>query len=63
MIFNNNSLCNTCIHRIDCSLTSNKNAIWSCSEYEKREVVNAGVTSNLTPNFNFTESEKEIEII
>ncbi|MFD2540959.1 hypothetical protein ACFSSB_01395 [Lacinutrix gracilariae] len=29
-----NSLCSTCKFNNDCSLTSNKNFIWSCSEFE-----------------------------
>ncbi len=28
------SLCGTCEHQINCSLTHNKQSIWSCSEYE-----------------------------
>lgn len=63
MILNNKSLCNTCIHAAYCSLTSNKNAIWSCSEYEKQYLKNTNPTPILTPNFSFTESEKEFEII
>ncbi|WP_158841805.1 hypothetical protein [Polaribacter sp. L3A8] len=63
MILNNKSLCNTCIHTIDCSLTSNKNAIWSCSEYEKRNLDSKNSTSILTPGFSFIEGERELEIM
>ncbi len=48
MVFNNNSLCNTCVHKIDCSLTSNKNAIWSCSEYEKRDLLETNTISDFS---------------
>lgn len=63
MIINCNSLCNTCLHASSCNLTSNKNFIWSCSEYEEETLKNTNLTSILTPNFSFTESEKGIEII
>ena len=49
MVFNNNSLCSTCIHKTDCSLTSNKNAIWACSEYEKKDLLE----TNAISGFNF----------
>ncbi|MDX1278473.1 hypothetical protein [Oceanihabitans sediminis] len=29
------SICNSCTFITDCSLTENKNFIWSCSEYQK----------------------------
>lgn len=32
-----NSLCATCEHLIYCSLTNDKQFIWSCSEYEVSE--------------------------
>lgn len=28
------SLCGSCEHRINCSLTDDKEFIWSCTEYE-----------------------------
>ena len=63
MKMNCNSLCTTCLHTSDCSLTSNKSFIWSCSEYEKRSFIKTNSTPILTPNFSFTESEREFEII
>lgn len=63
MIINSKSLCDTCIYTIDCSLTTNKNAIWSCSEYEKKSLKNTNPKPILTPNFSFTESENEFETI
>lgn len=63
MKINNTSLCSTCIHAISCSLTSNKNAIWSCSEYEEQVLKNNNPKTILIPSFNFTNSEKEMEII
>ncbi|WP_343329508.1 hypothetical protein [Polaribacter staleyi] len=63
MILNSKSLCNTCIHKIDCSLTSNKNAIWSCSEYEKKSFNTSSSTTTIAPDFSFTEGEIELEIM
>ncbi|AUC84699.1 hypothetical protein CW731_05065 [Polaribacter sp. ALD11] len=63
MTINCNSLCNSCLYASSCSLTSNKNFIWSCSEYAIEILKTTNSTSILTPSFNFTEGEKEIEII
>jgi hypothetical protein len=61
MRINMNSLCRTCIHTTNCVLTSNKNSIWSCSEYEERLLKNTDLKPILISDFNFSKSEKEIE--
>ncbi|MCH3885020.1 hypothetical protein [Tenacibaculum aquimarinum] len=63
MKVNTTSLCNTCVYAASCNLTSNKNAIWSCSEFETERLKNTNQKTNLLPNLNFTKSEKEIEFI
>lgn len=63
MKINNNSLCGTCIYAPSCSLTSNRNFIWSCSEYEAERLKNTNPNPILATNFSFTVSEKEIELI
>lgn len=63
MKINRNSLCSSCLHTSDCSLTSNKSFIWSCSEYEKKDLLNTNSTPILTTNFSFTQSEREFENI
>lgn len=62
MIINSKSLCNSCIHATSCSLTSNNNFIWSCSEYEKQPFNNQKSEPILTSSFNITESGEKIEI-
>ncbi|MBU2940373.1 hypothetical protein KO494_12575 [Lacinutrix sp. C3R15] len=45
-----NSLCSTCKFNNDCSLTSNKNFIWSCSEFEVTTTNNLEQQKGTTKN-------------
>ena len=59
-----NSLCSDCKFNKDCSLTSNKNFIWSCSEYEVTAINEADQAPLSTHNtFAYDTTERAIEII
>ncbi|WP_418510094.1 hypothetical protein [Corallibacter sp.] len=51
------SLCYDCKHAIDCSLTSDKTLIWSCSEYE----VATTTTSNNKPKLSTAQKKRVLE--
>lgn len=57
------SLCRTCVHENDCSLISNKQFIWSCSEYKNKDAKRGGKKEILTTDFDFIYNEKVVEFI
>jgi len=56
------SICSTCAFLKDCTLTSNHNAIWSCSEYELDNSAISQETSN-EQQYNFTTLNQKLEFI
>lgn len=58
-----NSLCSDCKFNQDCSLTSDKNFIWSCSEYEFDAINDSEAPLSTHNTFAYDTSERAIEII
>jgi len=59
-----NSLCSNCKFNNDCSLTSNKNFIWSCSEHEVAAINHFGHEELTTKNaFEYQTTERAMEMI
>ncbi len=59
-----NSLCSNCKYNNDCSLTTNKNFIWSCSEHEIAAINNYDQEKRTTKKaFEYQTTERAIEMI
>lgn len=63
MKINTKSLCSSCLYKASCILTSNKNFIWSCSEFEEKLEDNNNQNSILAPHFSNAKSEEEVYTI
>ncbi|GGG87877.1 hypothetical protein GCM10011416_00110 [Polaribacter pacificus] len=55
------SLCSTCAYLESCALTTDKNFIWSCSEYMHNEDYQQSIKNVSSTDFDFIENEKKVE--